>query len=147
MGRPEKLTPEVQERLVQAVRAGNFYEAACGYARITYRSFRNWMVQGEASKSGKYFQLFQAVTQAELEAEARMVSQWQAHMPSDYRAIRDFLERRHSKRWSKVEKHELSGKDGEAIQVKYNTDNLSVEELETLEKILSAASTTDGGKE
>lgn len=33
-GRPTKLTAEVQERLTSAIRAGNFYEAACGYAGI-----------------------------------------------------------------------------------------------------------------
>jgi len=32
MGRPSKLTPEVQERLRQAIRAGNYYEAVCAYA-------------------------------------------------------------------------------------------------------------------
>jgi len=30
-----------------------------------------------------------------------MVAQWQKHMPEDYRAIRDFLERRYPERWGK----------------------------------------------
>ena len=51
-GRPSKLTSEVKARLVQAIEAGNYYEAACGYAGITYTTFRNWMIKGENAKSG-----------------------------------------------------------------------------------------------
>jgi transposase len=101
MGRPSKLTPEVQERICQAIRAGNYYEAACAYAGIGYSTFRAWMIKGEKAKSGKYREFMEAVTRAEHEAEARMVALWQKHMPEDYRAIRDFLERRYPERWGK----------------------------------------------
>ena len=101
MGRPSKLTPEVTKRLTEAIRAGNYYEAACGYAGIHYSTFRKWMIKGEKAKSGKYREFFEAVTRAEYEAEVRMVAQWQKHMPEDYRAIRDFLERRYPDRWGR----------------------------------------------
>jgi transposase len=101
MARPSKLTPQVQQRLVEAIRAGNYYEAACGFAGIHYSTFRNWMIRGEKAKSGKYKQFFEAIIRAEQEAEVRMVAQWQKHMPEDYRAIRDFLERRHPERWGR----------------------------------------------
>ena len=101
MARPSKLTPEVTKRLTEAIRAGNYYEAACGYAGIHYSTFRKWMQKGEAAKSGKYREFFEAVTRAEYEAEVRMVAQWQKHMPEDYRAIRDFLERRYPERWGR----------------------------------------------
>lgn len=101
MGRPSKLTPEVQERICSAIRAGNYYEAACAYAGIHYSTFRKWMQKGETAKSGKFREFFEAVTRAEYEAEVRMVAQWQKHMPEDYRAIRDFLERRYPERWGR----------------------------------------------
>lgn len=101
MARPSKLTPEVQKRLTEAIKAGNYYEAACGFAGIGYSTFRRWMLRGEKAKSGKYRQFWEAVTRAELEAEVRMVAQWQKHMPEDYRAIRDFLERRFPDRWGR----------------------------------------------
>lgn len=104
MGRPSKLTPEVQKRLCDAIRAGNYYEAACAYAGIDYSTFRRWMKKGEGQKRGKYREFCEAVTRAELEAEARLVAQWQQHMPNDYRAIRDFLERRFPERWGRREK-------------------------------------------
>ena len=95
------MTPEVIKRLTEAIRAGNYYEAACGYAGIHYSTFRKWMQKGETAKSGKYREFFEAVTRAEYEAEVRMVAQWQKHMPEDYRAIRDFLERRYPERWGR----------------------------------------------
>lgn len=118
MGRPSKLTPEVVKRLTEAIRDGNYYEAACGYAGITYTTFRNWMIKGENAKSGKYREFFEAIMQAECEAEVRMVAQWQQHMPEDYRAIRDFLERRFPERWGRKDKvqQEISGPDGGPIQ-------------------------------
>lgn len=101
MARPSKLTSEVTKRLTEAIRAGNYYEAACGYAGIHYSTFRKWMQKGETAKSGKFRKFFEAITRAEYEAEVRMVALWQKHMPEDYRAIRDFLERRYPDRWGR----------------------------------------------
>ncbi len=121
MARPSKLNPEITKRLTEAIRSGNYYEAACGYAGIHYSTFRKWMQKGETAKSGKFREFFEAVTRAEYEAEVRMVALWQKHMPEDYRAIRDFLERRYPDRWGRKRlgyvKHEVAqlsgGNDGD----------------------------------
>src|SRR5690554_1102925 len=101
MGRPSKLTPEVIKRLTEAIRAGNYYEAACGYAGIGYSTFRAWMVRGEKAKSGKYPEFMEAIQKAEHEAEVRMVAMWQKHMPENWQAIATFLERRYPDRWGR----------------------------------------------
>lgn len=101
MGRPSKLTTEVQEKICNAIRAGNYYEAACAYAGIDYSTFRRWMVQGEKAKSGKYREFYEAVKKAEYEAEIRLVAQWQKHMPENWQAIATFLERRYPERWAR----------------------------------------------
>lgn len=116
-GRPSKLTPEVKKRLLDSLRLGNYYEAACAYAGIDYRTFRNWMKRGEEASSGQYFQFFHAVKRAEMEAESRMVAQWQSHMRHDWRAAKDFLARRFPERWANREKTEVTGKDGGPIEV------------------------------
>lgn len=116
-GRPSKLTPEVKKRLLDSLRLGNYYEAACAYAGIEYRTFRNWMKKGEEAKSGQFFQFFQEVNRAEMEAEARMVAQWQNHMRHDWRAVKDFLARRFPDRWARRDKTELTGKNGGPIEV------------------------------
>ena len=96
------MTPEVQEKICQAIRAGNYYETACrGYAGIAYSTFREWMVRGEKAKSGKYREFMEAVKKAEHEAEVRMVAMWQKHMPDNWQAIATFLERRYPDRWGR----------------------------------------------
>ena len=109
MARPSKLTPETQDKIVQAISAGNYYEAACQFAGIDYRTFRNWMERGEAAKTGKFFQFFHAIRQAEAEAEVRVVAQWQKNIPNSWQAARDFLARRHPQRWMHKEGREESG--------------------------------------
>lgn len=101
MARPSKLTPEVQKRLVKAIKAGNYYEAACGFAGIHYSTFREWMIKGEKAKSGKFREFYEAIKKAENEAEVRMVAQWQQHMPENWQAIATFLERRYPDRWGR----------------------------------------------
>lgn len=168
-GRPGKLTPEVQEKILEAIRDGNYYEAACAYAGITYRTFRYWMERGEeeadelqkpawitsteaselisvssskiryharrerflAKKQGRiwlvdrksllswadqqehevqgseHLHFFHAVQKAEAEAEVQIVSQWKKQIPNNWRAARDFLARRHSRRWGPKEQHHI----------------------------------------
>lgn len=101
MGRPSKLTPEVQERICQAIRAGNYYEAACAYAGIDYSTFRRWIIKGEKAKSGRYHNFCEAIKRAEHEAEVRLVAMWQKHMPENWQAIATFLERRYPDRWGR----------------------------------------------
>jgi hypothetical protein len=108
-GRPTKLTPDVQKRICDAVSAGNYYEPACLYAGISYQSLRNWIQRGEKAKSGIYFEFVEALTRAEAECEVRMVAQWRSAMPTDWRAIRDFLERRYPERWGRKERVTVAG--------------------------------------
>jgi transposase len=115
VGRPSKLTPETKKRLLDMIKSGNYYETACTYAGIGYSTFRRWMEQGEEAKSGQYRDFWEAVIRAEAEAEARMVAQWQAQIPQDWRAARDFLARRHPERWAQQEKIDLEH-SGEVIQ-------------------------------
>lgn len=120
MGRPTKLTPEVQERICQAIRAGNYYESACAYAGIAYSTFREWMVKGEKAKSGKYREFMEAIKKAEYEAEVRMVAMWQKHMPDNWQAIATFLERRYPDRWGKKDQMNLNHSGGIDIKVDWS---------------------------
>jgi len=112
MGRPTKLTPETQKRICDAVSAGNYYEPACSYVGISYQTMRNWILRGEEAKSGIYFEFVDALTRAEAEAEVKIVGLWEAQIPADWRAARDFLERRYNDRWGRREKQEITGTGG-----------------------------------
>src|SRR5439155_9145176 len=116
-GRPTKLTPDVQERLTSAIRAGNFYEAACGYAGIDYRTFRRWMERGERESRGQFRALREAVEKAEADAEVTVVAQWRSQISSSWQAARDFLARRYPDRWRPSERLEHSGPGGGPIDL------------------------------
>lgn len=116
-GRPSKLTPEVSGHLLQAIKTGHYYESACAYAGIDYTTFRNWMRQGEKQEKGEYFNFFNAVRRAEAEAEIKMVELWREQMPRDWKAARDFLERRFPERWGKRERVELTGNEGGPVEI------------------------------
>ena len=46
-GRPTKLTPRVQERVVEAARAGGTMEDIAGYAGVSTRTLQRWQAEGE----------------------------------------------------------------------------------------------------
>ncbi|MGH7470352.1 MAG: hypothetical protein ACRENP_20610 [Longimicrobiales bacterium] len=73
MGRKTKLTPTVHERIVKAIRGGNYYVTAAAYAGVAERTFYDWMRRGEKSTKGIYFDFYQAVQLADAEATVRNV--------------------------------------------------------------------------
>jgi transposase len=128
VGRPSKLTPELQKKLVDAIKAGNYFETACGFCGIDYSTFRKWMVKGEKAKSGVYFDFFHAIKKAEAQAEYRMVALWQQAIPEDWRSAKDFLERRYPERWGRKEQLKADVKNHNT-NVEIDLNQFSTEEL------------------
>lgn len=108
VGRPTALTPEIQARICEALRDGNYYEAACKKAGIGYNTFRKWMIRGKRSR-GKFREFMEAVHKAEADAETTIVAEWRKQCPENWQACRDFLGRRHPDRWGPKEKLEHKG--------------------------------------
>lgn len=110
MSRPTKLTPARIKRLTNAIRAGNYYDAACAYAGIAYSTFRNWITTAEAAiengtaeqpENAPFVEFLEDVKKAEADAEVRMVGMWQKQIPHDWKAAATFLERRHPDKWGR----------------------------------------------
>lgn len=118
-GRKPKLTPEVQERLINALLAGNYVETACEYAGISRSIYYSWLAEAEKPRAKKEFlELKDAVGKARAEAEMRNVSKIQkAADKGSWQAAAWWLERSHSKKWGRQQKVELSGLDGAPIDV------------------------------
>ena len=112
MARPTKLTREVQERVVAAVRAGNYAEAACQASGISSSTYYRWMARGEAESSGIHAAFRDAILQAQAVAEVHAVAVLRQAMAEDWRAALAYLERRHPARWRRQQVTELTGKDG-----------------------------------
>ena len=99
-GRPSKLTQGVRDKLIQAIKAGNYLNAACDYAGIDYSNFRRWMQRGESQTKGEFRDFRDAINAAESEVEVRVVALWQKNISEDWRAAENFLAKRFPERWS-----------------------------------------------
>jgi len=108
MGRPTKLSPEIQERICSALRDGNYESAAAAAGGVGSSTLHRWLEKGRLAKSGPYREFWVAVTRARDAAELSLVSMWVAAMPSDWRAIAEFLARRYPERWGRRERAEVT---------------------------------------
>jgi hypothetical protein len=143
VARPSKLSAEVTDRVVQAVRAGNYADAACQAAGISPSTYYRWMSRGAQEPGSEYARFREAVLRAEAEAEVYAVAILRRAMGEDWRAAMAYLERRHPTRWRAHQYTELVGKDGGPIQTQHTTldlARLSDAELATLEELTSRAS-------
>jgi hypothetical protein len=108
-GRPSKVfNKRVVARIVAAIEMGCTYEAACAAGPIAVRTFYEWMGRAERDQiiglgDSAYVAFADRVEAANLEAERRITEQWVAAIPGDWRAGRDFLERRFPDRWRRPE--------------------------------------------
>lgn len=102
LGRPPKLTPEVQQEIVRLVAEGNYLKVACEAAGVTFQLIYHYRKKWEAGDPSVTHldQFFESLKRAVALAEAASVR--------DIRSGREgwqgqawFLERRHPKRWAK----------------------------------------------
>lgn len=99
-GRPSKLTPEVQEKICQAIREGNFLYVAAFAAGVNPVTVQDWLARGQIQGSGKYYDFVVAFRQAEAEAERKAVMEIRkAGAEGDWRANLEWLKRRCRERW------------------------------------------------
>lgn len=101
LGRRTKLTPEVQEKIVSAIRAGNYAMIAAEYAGICEATFYGWLKRGREDGKGIFFEFLKAVKEAEREAEVRAVATVQKHMTDNWTAAMTYLERKFPQRWGR----------------------------------------------
>jgi hypothetical protein len=99
MGRPSKLTPEVQEKIVAALRGGNYRNAACHAVGIAEDTFRVWMIRGEEGQK-PYAAFRAAVIDAETQAEITLVNHVAAAASRSWMAAAWLLAHRFPDRWA-----------------------------------------------
>jgi len=122
-----KLTPEVRDKIVQAVKAGNYAKVAAQYAGVDESTLYRWIRQGERQGSGIYYQFCQSLKEAEAESEVRAVAIINRHMNENWTAAMTYLERRHPDRWKR-------------------RDELDFRKL-TIDQLLALATAGEGGVE
>lgn len=120
MARPTKLTQEVHDLIVEAVRAGNYYEVAARAAGVEASTFYKWMKRGREGKGKRYVEFFHAVEQARAEAERESVEIVRNAAKKDWAAASWWLERIAPARWGRRDKFEVTGAEGGPVQVVIN---------------------------
>lgn len=122
-GRPSKLTPEVQEKICQLLKAGNTFRTACEVAGIGWSTGLEWRQRGENRHSSRegddaYAEFAGAVQKAEEEAAARNVALIQkAAANGTWQAAAWWLERKFPSEWARIDRHEHTGPRGGPIQL------------------------------
>ena len=135
-GRPTKLTPQVQQRIVTALAAGNYPMVAVEYGGIDYSTFRNWMNRGEEALESRsrrrsdapFIEFFLAIRQTETEAEVGAVARLRQHFEKNAAPIQWWLERRHRERWAPPRQVDAEGKaaDESAALALVRIENVNV---------------------
>jgi hypothetical protein len=64
MARPTKLTPELQQGIVDRIAAGNYPEFAAGSLGIGKSTYYVWMKRGRKTSRGRYREFMEAVKKA-----------------------------------------------------------------------------------
>jgi transposase len=141
MARPTKLTDAVTERIVQAIRAGNYPEPAARAAGISASTYYRWIARGQQERSGVFRDFAEAVARAEGESEVHAVAVIRRAMTEDWRAALAYVERRHPERWRRQQTTELVTRP--ADEQTLDLARLSDEDLKLLEELSRRAADPD----
>lgn len=107
-GRPSKISPEIQARVVQAIQAGNYLEVAAAYAGLSKDTLYRWMKAGARSSSGPYREFSDAIQKALADAEVRDVALIaKAAADGEWTAAAWRLERKFPDRWGRRVRHDV----------------------------------------
>src|SRR5258708_1359871 len=105
-----RLTPAVQARICEALRAAAPYDAAAKYAGVPRRTFYRWLEKGRAAKNGRYRDSVDALEKARDDVQVACAAVWRKAAMNDWRAARSLLQTRFPEDWAKRDRVELSGK-------------------------------------
>ncbi|MCK4788082.1 MAG: hypothetical protein KAV87_30290 [Desulfobacteraceae bacterium] len=111
-GRPTKLTPERQAKIVDMISKGNYLVTACQANGITKTCYLHWLERAEREENnggGIYYDFSLAIKKAESEAEAELASMIRetALEKREWLPGMTFLERRHPERWGRKDRSTL----------------------------------------
>jgi hypothetical protein len=105
LGRPPKLTAEMQEKIVLLImEEGSYAQVAAQVAGIPERRFYDWMEKGEGERAKEPYKSFhQAIKKASAIAESK-ASKKVFTGKSDWISAATWLERTRRERWSRSDK-------------------------------------------
>lgn len=122
-GRKCKLTPQVEQDIIDCLNAGNFLTVAIEFAGVDKSTFYKWNKKGLEHPRSKYGKFRDRVRKAIRTAEVRNVSVINnAAQNGNVDAAKFWLSRKCYKRWGDKSKVELDTGDAGKITVRYSND-------------------------
>ena len=102
VGRDTKLTPELQTKVIDYIKNGNYTKTACQAVGISEQTYYTWVKRGKDGES-PFVEFLESVERARAEAEVRNVFIVQVAAKKDWRAAMTWLERVNYKDWGRKE--------------------------------------------
>lgn len=125
MGRPTKFTPELGNKIIEALRLGVPQSTAILYGGISEPTYYRWLTEGDKDDAPPNLREFrESVRAARAEAEVRSVAVIQNASRKTWQAAAWFLERGFPQHWARTDRHELTGRDGGAIELNVDAEAL-----------------------
>lgn len=133
-----RLTPDVQDRIVQALRAGNYVDTAAQFAGISRPTLYRWLERGDRaaekadlgetlSEQEEMFLNFRnEVDAARASATVRNVSLISQAAQNSWQAAAWWLERTNPNLWGRQTRTEVSGPNNGPINVSVTADDLEI---------------------
>lgn len=147
MGRPIELTDEIQKKIVDAIKMGNYIETAASYAGVHKSTLYDWMKRGARYEEGKsdpgdiiFANFSDAIERAMTEAEMRDVLLIGNAAKKNWQAAAWRLERKFPDKWGRKDRVNLEHSG--ALEVNGSLDvrlnHMTDEEVEAALKKLKA---------
>jgi len=109
VGRPLKLTLQIQDRICEALRSGNTRRDSAAYAGVSHSAFAKWIQLGKRKGArAAYVAFVDACEKAESAAIVRNVAIIQKAGDSSWQAAAWWLERRRPTNYAKREKRDVT---------------------------------------
>ena len=104
MGRPTKLTKQIQQTIVEYVQKGNYVETAAAAAGINKSTLYDWLKKGQQNKKGIYTDFSNALEKAMAESEIADLKKLNIHGREHWQAVAWRLERRFPEKWGRKDR-------------------------------------------
>ncbi len=135
-----KCTPEMIDRIVKLIRAGNYAQIAAACVGIASSTFYEWLTRGGRGEE-PYRALAEAVEKAKAEDEAGTTAEIRRHGQTHWQALAWMQERKYNKRWGRRDSLEITGDEDRPVHMntKIDLSKLSTEELRMLKTLREKA--------
>jgi len=121
IGRPTKLTPEVEAKIVETILAGNWLLTAARAVGIDKTTLHDWLRRGRSETDGIYAEFVRVTDMARAQVEIEEIAIVRAGASAangrDWKAYAWLLERRDRKRFGPAQRHEVTGPNGGPIKI------------------------------